>query len=98
DLIKWFNTDMTTAYKEAELTHLISGERRGFPTTESFGMGMDVSDIKLIIQWCATCKLATLWQRFGHAVQNKELTGTVILFAEKDFFDDEREVQVCGCC
>ncbi|KIK96815.1 hypothetical protein PAXRUDRAFT_66968, partial [Paxillus rubicundulus Ve08.2h10] len=56
DLIKWFNADMTTAYKEVELTHLISGERRGFAMTESFGVlstawGMDVSDIKLIIQW-----------------------------------------------
>ncbi|KIK76826.1 hypothetical protein PAXRUDRAFT_17914 [Paxillus rubicundulus Ve08.2h10] len=84
---------MTTAYKEAELTHLISGERRGFAMTKSFGMGMDVSDIKLIIQWRATCKLATLWQRFGRAVQNKELTRTVILFAEKDFFDDECEAK-----
>ncbi|KIK75321.1 hypothetical protein PAXRUDRAFT_19099 [Paxillus rubicundulus Ve08.2h10] len=84
---------MTTAYKEVELTHLISGERRGFAMTESFGMGMDVSDIKLIIQWCMTCKLATLWQRFGCAVQNKEPTGAVILFAEKDFFDDEHEAK-----
>ncbi|KIK72327.1 hypothetical protein PAXRUDRAFT_180866, partial [Paxillus rubicundulus Ve08.2h10] len=93
DLIKWFNADMTTAYKEAELTHLVSGETQGFATTESFGMGMDVSDIKLILQWRATCKLATLWQQFGRAVRNKELTGTDILFAEKDFFDDEREAK-----
>ncbi|KAF9230225.1 hypothetical protein BU15DRAFT_57459 [Melanogaster broomeanus] len=38
DLIKWFNADMTTTYKEAELTHLVSGETRGLATTESFGM------------------------------------------------------------
>ncbi|KIJ12624.1 hypothetical protein PAXINDRAFT_34534, partial [Paxillus involutus ATCC 200175] len=93
DLIRWFNADMTTAYQEAELTHLVLGETQGFATTESFGMGMDVSDIKLILQWRTTCKLAMLWQRFGRAVRNKELTGTVILFAEKDFFDDEREAK-----
>ncbi|KIJ19443.1 hypothetical protein PAXINDRAFT_50383, partial [Paxillus involutus ATCC 200175] len=55
--------------------------------------GMDVSDIKLILQWRATWKLAALWQRFGRVVCNKELTGTVILFAEKDFFDDEHEAK-----
>ncbi|KIJ62204.1 hypothetical protein HYDPIDRAFT_94679, partial [Hydnomerulius pinastri MD-312] len=51
DKVKWFNADMTTTYKEAELGHLVSGERCGFAMTESFGLGMDVSDIKLIIQW-----------------------------------------------
>ncbi|KAI9460697.1 hypothetical protein HD554DRAFT_1982085, partial [Boletus coccyginus] len=51
DLVKWFNADMSPAYKEVELGYLISGERRGFATTESFGMGMDVSDIQLVLQW-----------------------------------------------
>ncbi|KAI6026279.1 hypothetical protein BKA83DRAFT_4050317 [Pisolithus microcarpus] len=51
---------------------------------------MDVPDIKLVIQWRATCKLPTLWQRFGRAARDKKLTGTSILFAEKEFFDDER--------
>jgi len=36
--IKWFNSDMTTEYKEKELTRLISGETWGLCTTESFGM------------------------------------------------------------
>ena len=44
----------------------------------------------MIIQWRATCKLATLWQRFGRAVRSKELTGTALLLAEKDHFDDEQ--------
>lgn len=51
---------------------------------------MDISNIELIVQWRATCKLSTLWQRFGRAAQNKEFSGTAILFAEKDCFDDER--------
>ena len=51
---------------------------------------MDISDIKLVIQWRATCKLTTLWQRFGRAARNKDLEGTAILFAEKDHFDEER--------
>ncbi|KAG2030606.1 hypothetical protein BDR03DRAFT_821755, partial [Suillus americanus] len=49
--------------------------------------GMDVPDVLLVIQWKATCKLSTLWQRWGRAVRDRELQGTAILFAEKDYFD-----------
>ncbi|KAN0088933.1 P-loop containing nucleoside triphosphate hydrolase protein [Tylopilus felleus] len=90
DKVKWFNANMTTTYKEKEFENLQNGETWGYCTTESFGMGMDVSDIELVVQWRATCKLSTLWQRFGHTVRNKELSGTAILFAEKDYVDDEQ--------
>ncbi|KIK18572.1 hypothetical protein PISMIDRAFT_45097, partial [Pisolithus microcarpus 441] len=90
DKIKWFNSEMSTSFKEAELEKLTSGETWGLCTTTSFGMGMDVPDISLVIQWRATCKLAALWQRFGWAVRDKQLTGTALLFAEKEYFDDER--------
>ncbi|KIJ09815.1 hypothetical protein PAXINDRAFT_86927, partial [Paxillus involutus ATCC 200175] len=98
--IKWFNADMSTTYKEAELENLVSGdihrtvgETWGLCTTASFGMGMDVADIFLVIQWRATCKIAALWQRFGRAVRNQELTGTALLLAEKQYFDDEQEAK-----
>ncbi|KAF8415905.1 hypothetical protein L210DRAFT_3313175, partial [Boletus edulis BED1] len=51
DKIKWFNADMTTTYKEKELKNLRSGETWGYCTMESFGMGMDISDIELVVQW-----------------------------------------------
>ncbi|KIM55781.1 hypothetical protein SCLCIDRAFT_133998, partial [Scleroderma citrinum Foug A] len=38
DMVKWFNADMSTKFKETELGQLIVGEARGFATTESFGM------------------------------------------------------------
>ncbi|KIK21473.1 hypothetical protein PISMIDRAFT_82930, partial [Pisolithus microcarpus 441] len=88
--IRWFNADMSTTYKEEELGRLISGETWGLCTTTSFGMGMDVPDILMVIQWRATCNLATLWQRFGRAARDRRLTGTVILFAEKEYFNDEK--------
>ncbi|KAI6013319.1 hypothetical protein BKA83DRAFT_4063409, partial [Pisolithus microcarpus] len=52
--------------------------------------GMDVPDILLVIQWRVTCKLAALWQHFGRAARDKQLTSTTILFAEKEHFDDEK--------
>lgn len=38
DLIKWFNADMSTNFKDEELERIISGETRAYATTESFGM------------------------------------------------------------
>ncbi|KIK74067.1 hypothetical protein PAXRUDRAFT_82040, partial [Paxillus rubicundulus Ve08.2h10] len=91
--IKWFHTDMLTIYKEVELENLMSGETWGLCITASFGMGMDVADIFLVIQWRETCKIVTLWQQFGCAVWNQELTGTALLLAEKQYFDDEQEAK-----
>ncbi|KAG1883258.1 hypothetical protein F4604DRAFT_1879014 [Suillus subluteus] len=54
---------------------------------------MDVPDIEIVIQWWATCHLATLWQRLGCAARNKHLMGMRLLFAEKEHFDDEREAR-----
>ncbi|KIK92366.1 hypothetical protein PAXRUDRAFT_147506 [Paxillus rubicundulus Ve08.2h10] len=38
DKIRWFNSDMTTKFKEAAVTDLISGDVIGLCTTEAFGM------------------------------------------------------------
>lgn len=56
----------------------------------SLSQGLDIPDIQLVIQWRATCKLPMLWQHFDRAVRNKTLTGTALLLAEKEYFDDER--------
>ncbi|KAF8121567.1 P-loop containing nucleoside triphosphate hydrolase protein, partial [Boletus edulis] len=90
DKIKWFNASMSTAFKEAELTNLVNGDCWGLCATTSFGMGMDVPDVELVVQWRATCTLPSLWQRFGRAVRDKALNGTALLFAEKEHFDEER--------
>lgn len=52
---------------------------------------MDISDIHIVGQWRATCNLSTIWQRWGHAARDRMLQGTIILFAEKDYFDEVRE-------
>ncbi|KAI6097930.1 hypothetical protein EDD16DRAFT_1498994 [Pisolithus croceorrhizus] len=64
--IHWFNADMSTMYKEEELGKLISSDTWGLCTT-SFGMGMDILDILMVIQWRASCNLSALWQHFGQA-------------------------------
>ncbi|KIK74530.1 hypothetical protein PAXRUDRAFT_175475, partial [Paxillus rubicundulus Ve08.2h10] len=90
DKIKWFNTDMSSTLKEDELDKLTSGETWGLCTTTSFCIGMDVADISFVVQWRATCGVVALWQHFGHAVRDRGLAGMAILFAKKDYFEDEK--------
>lgn len=50
---------------------------------------MDLPDIKLVVQWRATCGLNTLFQRFGRAARGKGETGVGILLVDKKDLDDE---------
>ena len=51
---------------------------------------MDLPDIRIVIQWKATCDLCTLWQRFGRAARGDGQEATAILFVEKKDTDEER--------
>lgn len=51
---------------------------------------MDLPDIRIVVQWKATCDLCTLWQRFGRAARGTGQEATAILFVEKKDTDEER--------
>ena len=53
--------------------------------------GMDIPDIKLVVQWRATCTLSMQWQRFGCAGRDKKTQATAIFLVEKEHFDDEKK-------
>ena len=86
-LVKWFNSDMSAVYREDECEDLKAGRTWGLTTTDSFGMGLDLADVDLVIQWRVTCDLCTLWQRFGRAGRDQTRTATAVLFAETKYFD-----------
>lgn len=52
--------------------------------------GVDIPDIDLVVQWRATCNIATLWQRFGRAARDPELEGKALFLVEPKYFDDEK--------
>ncbi|KAF6747014.1 P-loop containing nucleoside triphosphate hydrolase protein [Ephemerocybe angulata] len=89
--IVWFNSDMSMTFKENTIKGLASGEVWGLLTTDSFGMGLDLPNIKLVVQWRATCSLTTLWQRFGRAGRDPKSEATAVFLVEKELFDDEKQ-------
>ncbi|KAF8179318.1 hypothetical protein K438DRAFT_1604022, partial [Mycena galopus ATCC 62051] len=49
--IKWFNSEMSTEFKDVESDALKSGQIWGLCCTDSFGMGLNLPDMLLVIQW-----------------------------------------------
>ncbi|KAJ6458557.1 P-loop containing nucleoside triphosphate hydrolase protein [Mycena vitilis] len=85
--IKWFNSEMSSEFKDLESDALKSGQIWGLSCTDSFGMGLDLPDILLVIQWRSTCDMCTLWQRLGRAARALNLTATGLFLVEPKRFD-----------
>ncbi|KAI0310542.1 P-loop containing nucleoside triphosphate hydrolase protein, partial [Amylostereum chailletii] len=89
DRLIWFHSIMSDTYRETEAAALTIGSRTGAFGTDSIGMGIDIPDIKVIVQWRLTCNMESLWQRFGRAARDPSLEGIAILFVEPKYLDHE---------
>ncbi|KIM75556.1 hypothetical protein PILCRDRAFT_13474 [Piloderma croceum F 1598] len=87
---------MSAEFRDDESMKLKEGETWGLCCTESFGMGMDLPDIKLIIQWRASCDLCTLWQHFGRAVCDLKLQGQALFLVESKYFDAAKKAKAAA--
>ncbi|KAJ7214689.1 P-loop containing nucleoside triphosphate hydrolase protein [Mycena rebaudengoi] len=91
DKIKWFNSEMSPEFRSEEADKFNEGHTFGLACTESFGMGIDMPDITLVIQWRATCDMCTLWQRFGRAARDPECDAIALFLVEPMYFDETKE-------
>ncbi|KAF9788745.1 P-loop containing nucleoside triphosphate hydrolase protein [Thelephora terrestris] len=87
DKIIWFMADMSAGFKQDGVTDLASGKLLGICATDSFGMGIDLKDIDLVVQWKVTCDPCMLWQRFGRGARDKDVQATALLFVESKDLD-----------
>ncbi|KAI0632073.1 P-loop containing nucleoside triphosphate hydrolase protein [Trametes polyzona] len=90
DKLVWFNSDNTPFFRTQTTEDFRASNIIGLCSTDSFGMGMDVSNIEVVMQWKMTCDLNTLCQRFGRAARGFGTQALAILFVEAKFFDDEK--------
>ncbi|KAF8227606.1 hypothetical protein L208DRAFT_1295708 [Tricholoma matsutake] len=60
----YFHLTMSQSFQKDELEAMKSSEMWGLCATDVFGMGMDLPDVQLVIQWKVTCDLCTLRQKF----------------------------------
>ncbi|KAI0313652.1 P-loop containing nucleoside triphosphate hydrolase protein, partial [Amylostereum chailletii] len=85
----WFHSIMSDTYREEEAAALAVGSRTGACGTDSIGMGVDIPDIRVIIQWKLTCNMESIWQRFGRAAHDPNMEGVAIIFVESKHLDAE---------
>ncbi|THH15237.1 hypothetical protein EUX98_g9498 [Antrodiella citrinella] len=84
--VPWFHAGMTKHFRADEIDNLKTGETWGICATDSGGMGLDIADILIVVQWKVPIDLNTLIQRIGRAVRDQELEGIAILLAESSAF------------
>ncbi|KAI9066924.1 P-loop containing nucleoside triphosphate hydrolase protein [Trametes sanguinea] len=89
--VVWFNSDCTPEFREYATEGFQDKKLYGLYCTDSFGMGVDIPDVEVVVQWRVTCDLDTLWQRFGRAARGQGREGVAILYAEAKYFDEERQ-------
>ena len=56
--------------------------------------GIDIPDIRVVVQWKVPSSLLTLWQHFGCAGRDRSQEATAVLLVEKEYFDEERKLKV----
>ncbi|EKM49479.1 uncharacterized protein PHACADRAFT_106922, partial [Phanerochaete carnosa HHB-10118-sp] len=89
--ILWFHSDMSDKFKAEALEKLRTREIWDLCATDSFGMGVDLPDITLVIQWHTRCDLVTLWQCLGREAHNGHLASIGLIFVEDKYFESEEK-------
>ncbi|KAG1785764.1 P-loop containing nucleoside triphosphate hydrolase protein [Suillus plorans] len=87
----WFHSGMSTDFRAETIENLRKGEIWGIFCTDAAGMGLDLRDIALVIQWKYTSSLCTLWQRLGRAARDISTEATGIYLVEPQYIDYQKE-------
>ncbi|KAF8610606.1 P-loop containing nucleoside triphosphate hydrolase protein [Ceratobasidium sp. AG-I] len=82
EVVRPFTASHTPEYREEVMDAFIAGKIYILVCTEAAGMGCDIPDIDLVVQWKAAKLLSTFVQRAGRAARNPNRTGIAIQFVE----------------
>ncbi|KAI0321600.1 P-loop containing nucleoside triphosphate hydrolase protein [Amylostereum chailletii] len=82
DAIRPYNAVHGHEYRRRAMAGFRSGEIRILVCTDAAGMGCNVPDIDVIVQWKLPEKLSSLVQRAGRAARNPTRTGLMVLLVE----------------
>lgn len=91
-IVRVYYGSIDSRRKRKILDQLRSGRTRIVVCTDAFGMGVDIDDIKRIIQWQVDSKftISKLQQRIGRCVRDQLLEDVAIVYVNKKLFE------VCG--
>ncbi|KAI9436672.1 P-loop containing nucleoside triphosphate hydrolase protein, partial [Lactarius indigo] len=83
----WFHSGMSTSFQTETIKKLRLNEIWGIFCTDAAGMGLDLRNIKLVVQWKHTKSFCMLWQRLGRAARDPSTEATRIYIVKPKFMD-----------
>ena len=84
-VVRPYYATLNTATRDMFMHSFIEGYTRVLVCTDAAGMGVNIPDIKVIIQWklAEHLTIAALWQRIGRAGRNQSLCAVSVVFVEE---------------
>ncbi|KAH9032208.1 P-loop containing nucleoside triphosphate hydrolase protein, partial [Lactarius hengduanensis] len=90
DKLLWFHSGMSTDFRTKTIEKLRTAKIWGVFCTDAAGMGLDLRDIEIVVQWRYTQSLCMLWQRLGRAARDPSREATGIYMVEPQYTDQRR--------
>ncbi|KAI9457456.1 P-loop containing nucleoside triphosphate hydrolase protein [Lactarius psammicola] len=90
DKLLWFHSGMSVHFRTETIEKLCTNKIWGIFCTDAAGMGLDLRDIEIVIQWRYTQSLCMLWQRLGQAARDPSKEATGIYMVEPQYLDKHR--------
>lgn len=84
-LVQCYHGSQDAKAKTKTLEDLIKGDCRIVVCTEAFGLGVDIEDIEIVVQWHVDekLKISTLSQRLGRAARGDGIIGVGIVYISR---------------
>ncbi|KAJ7101668.1 P-loop containing nucleoside triphosphate hydrolase protein, partial [Mycena epipterygia] len=86
-LVRPYNAGMSPKYRAEVMSLFKVGIVRVLVCTDAAGMGCDIPDIELVVQWKIPKNLSSWVQRAGRAARARGSTGMAVMLVEKSAFE-----------
>ncbi|KAJ7753252.1 P-loop containing nucleoside triphosphate hydrolase protein [Mycena metata] len=86
-LVRPYNAGMSREYRATVMSLFKAGIIRVLVCTDAAGMGCDIPNIELVVQWKAPQNLSAWVQRAGRAARAAGLQGIAVMLVEKSAFE-----------
>ncbi|KAJ6470300.1 P-loop containing nucleoside triphosphate hydrolase protein [Mycena vulgaris] len=88
-LVRPYNASMSRDYRNHVMKLFKAGIIRILVCTDAAGMGCDLADVDIVIQWKAPANMSSWVQRAGRAARGKGRKGLAVMLVEKTAFETE---------
>ncbi|KAJ7193305.1 P-loop containing nucleoside triphosphate hydrolase protein [Mycena pura] len=86
-LVRPYNASMSREYRDTIMLLFRAGIIRILVCTDAAGMGCDLPDIDIVVQWKAPANMSSWIQRLGRAARGPGRTGLAVMLVEKTAFE-----------